>query len=263
MKNNLLKNIVKLYYRDNSIHYILLGPMRGMKFRVNKVTQLMPLYSGNEPWHQRRFKELLKKDSVVIDVGANWGLHTLYTSKIVGKIGKVIAIEPFPPAFKELKWHIAKNACQNIIALNFAIGENDGEIKMLSKNGSGEGIVADCANEMNALVNEYLVKQQKLDTVVRALELDRVDLIKVDVEGAEHHVLKGAEQVVDKFHPVFIIDLHTPKNDLFTGKWFTAKGYRLERVNKNLPPILRTDKGWPNKEGVWGSVLAIPQNLAS
>jgi FkbM family methyltransferase len=263
MKDNLLKKIVKLYYRDNSIHYILLGPMTGIKFRINKVTQLTPLYSGNEPWHQRRFKELLKKNSVVIDVGANWGLHTLYTSKLVGKIGKVIAIEPFPLAFKELKWHIAKNACQNVIALNLAIGETDEEIKLLSKNGSGEGILADCAKEINGLVNEHLVKQQKLDTVVRELKLDRVDLIKVDVEGAEHNVLKGAEQVVDKFHPVFIIDPHNPNNDLFIGKWFTAKGYRLERVNKNLPPILKTDKGWPDKEGIWGSVLAIPQNLVS
>jgi len=262
MKDNLLKKLFRLYYRDNTTHCIILGPMTGMRFRVNNITMLMPLYSGNEPLHHKRFKEILKNDSIVIDIGANWGLHTLYTSKLVGKIGKVIAIEPFSPAFRELKWHIAENACQNVVALNIAIGEFDGEIKMLTKDESAEGVVADCANKADTFLNEFLVKQQRLDTVVRELALDRVDLIKVDVEGAENNVLKGAEQVVDKFRPIFIIDLHFPNNDLFVGKWFTEKGYRLERVNKNLPRILKTDKGRADKNGVWGSVLAIPRDRA-
>jgi FkbM family methyltransferase len=259
MKKNLLKKIARLYYHDNSTHYIIMGSMAGMQFRVNNVTGLAPLYSGNEPWHQRRFRGLLKKGSVVIDVGANWGLHTLYTSKLVGKTGKIIAIEPFPSAFKELKWHITKNACQNVIALNLAVGEYDGEIRFLSKDGSGQGVVADCVKGAIASVIEHSVKQKKLNTIVQELAVDRVDLIKIDVEGAEHHVLEGAEQVVNRFHPIFIIDSHTYDNALFIAKWFTEKGYRLERVNKNLPPILKTDTAWPDRNGVWGSVLAIPK----
>ena len=124
-----------------------MGPMVGMQFRVNNVTKLMPLYSGSEPWHQKRFKEFLRNNSVIIDIGANWGLHTLYTSKLVGKSGKVIAIEPYLPAFEELKWHIAKNNCQNIIVLNSAVGGYDGEAKILSKSDLSQGVIADCINK--------------------------------------------------------------------------------------------------------------------
>lgn len=258
MINNLLKKILKLYYRQNSEHYILTGPMRGMMFRVNNVTQLMPLYSGNERPHQMRFKELLTEGDVIIDIGANWGLHTLYTSTLVGKTGKVVSVEPFLPAFVELEWHIAKNNCKNVVALNFAVGEFDGEIKIFSKDNSSQGVVFDCVNKKETMEGESFVEQKKLDTIVQELKLKKIDLIKVDVEGAEHHVLEGGKQAVDKFRPCFIIDLHNPENDIFTGKWFTERGYKLERVDKSLSPILKTDKGWPDKEGVWGSLLAIP-----
>lgn len=258
MRDNLLKKIIKLYYRPDSKHYILVGPMKGMVFRVNNVTQLTPLYSGDERWHQKRFKELMCEGKTVIDVGANWGLHTLYSSRLVGKKGKVIAIEPLPVAFNELKWHVKENSCENVVLLNIALGESNGEIKILSEKDTGQGIVSDFVNDNSCVMNENIVIQKKLDTIVQELELNKIDLIKVDVEGAEKNVVMGGEETVGQFRPYFIIDPHDPKNDVFLGKWFTERGYKLERVNKTLPAITRTDKGWPDREGVWSALLAIP-----
>lgn len=90
--------------------------------------------------------------------------------------------------------------------------------------------------------------------------MQRLDLIKIDVEGTEGKVLRGAEQVTARFRPVFVIDLHSPEQDLFVGRWLTERDYRLERLSG--PPIRRTDLGWPHREGVWGSILAQPAKTA-
>jgi hypothetical protein len=100
------------------------------------------------------------------------------------------------------------------------------------------------------------VTTQTLDQVVETLALERVRLVKIDVEGAEGRALAGAEAVVARFHPHFVIDLHTPEQDVVVARWLTARGYRLERLDG--PPILRTDVGWPDPAGVWGCIAALP-----
>ncbi len=70
---------------------IRFGAIRGMRFRVNLITGLSPWYSGAERPQQRAFKALLGPGDVVIDIGANWGLHTLYLSRLVGPTGRVLA----------------------------------------------------------------------------------------------------------------------------------------------------------------------------
>jgi hypothetical protein len=69
-------------------------------------------------------------------------------------------------------------------------------------------------------------------------------------------VLRGAERVAAQSRPIFVIDLHTPEQDTAVARWLTDRGYRLERLSG--PPILRSDKGWPEPTGVWGSILAMP-----
>ncbi|MCM8757465.1 MAG: FkbM family methyltransferase [Candidatus Omnitrophica bacterium] len=232
-----------------------------MQFRVSIFTQLMAIYSDVERWHQKRFREILKEGDVVIDVGANWGVHTLYFSRIVGNQGKVIAIEPYNLAFEELKWHLQKNYCKNVITLNIAVGDTDGEGIILSKPHHPHGILFEYIKENLSSYKGNKILIKTLDSLIRELKLEKVSLIKIDTEGAEAKILKGAEQTVRNFRPYFIVDLHTPEEDLSVGKWFSERGYHLQRINENLPPILNIEKGWPEKNGVWGSILAIPKKI--
>src|SRR5207247_10055967 len=101
--------IRSVFFRPSSVRRIRFGPMRGMLYRVGPVTGLSPWYSGAEREHQRTFESVLRPGSVAVVIGANWCLHTLYISKLVGTEGEVLAIEPFPPALAELKWHIETN----------------------------------------------------------------------------------------------------------------------------------------------------------
>jgi len=88
------------------------------------------------------------------------------------------------------------------------------------------------------------------------VEIKRLRLIKIDVEGAGGKVLSGAQKTIKDFKPYFVIDLHTPEQDIFVGQLLTSAGYKLSRLAR--PPILHTDRGWPDPTGVWGSILASP-----
>jgi len=117
--------IRRLFFRPGTVRTIRLGPMRGMVFRVSPITGLSPWYSGAEREHQRTFKALVHPGDVVVDIGANWGLHTLYLSHLVGRDGLVVAMKPFLPVFAELEWHIRANARGNVRTLPVAISDAD------------------------------------------------------------------------------------------------------------------------------------------
>lgn len=256
MKESWLKSVIRsAFFYPGAVRRIQVGPLRGMVFRVSPVTGLSPWYSGPERAHQRAFQRILRLGMVAVDVGANWGLHTLLLSRLVGPLGRVIALEPYPPAFAELEWHIGANRCENVIPILAAASDRDGRSPFLPGESASTGKLA----QERELVGESLwVETIRLDSLVSRLALKRLDLIKIDVEGLEGQVLCGAEQVTSQFRPSFVIDLHTPEQDVIVGRWFSERGYRLERLHG--PPIQRTDLGWPHREGVWGTILARPVN---
>lgn len=255
---NILKKLLKkLFFHPNSTQRILFGPMRGMFFRINAVTNLASVYSGSERRHQVFFRKYLKRGSVVIDVGASWGVHTLYTSKLVGQEGKIIAIEPCPRAFKELKWHLERNHCLNVISLDYAASDEGNTITLFSDAVSDKFFIKSDTALSN--FNKEVIPAKKLDTIAGELSLQRVDLIKIDVEGAEDKVLRGAESVISEFRPYLLIELHDPENDVSVAAWLIERQYVLKRLDPPAPPILRTDIGWPNRDGVWGKIVAFPR----
>lgn len=257
MKDNLLKKLAKtICFRPEAVRRIRLGPLRGMDFRVSAVTGLSAWYSGTERGHQRIFKALVRPGDVVIDVGGNWGLHTLYLSRLAGRDGSVIVMEPFPPAFTELEWHIRANACQNVKALQVAIGDVDSDALFCPGSSASTGSLSAVCSAPSISRDAISVTVRTLDSVIEELGIETLKLVKVDVEGAEGSVLLGSQRIIERYRPYFVIDLHTPEQDLFVAKWLTDRGYRLERLSG--PPILRTDRGWPDPAGVWGSIVASP-----
>jgi hypothetical protein len=97
-----------------------------MVYRVGPITGLSPWYSGAERDHQHAFRRFVAPGNLVVDVGANWGAHTLYLSQLVGSEGKVIAVECFPPVFAELEWHLVANRCKNVTPIRVALSDRDG-----------------------------------------------------------------------------------------------------------------------------------------
>lgn len=135
---------------------------------------------------------------VCFDVGANIGHHTIIMSQCVGENGVVFAFEPIPHIRKQMEESLALNNIKNVTIIPEALSNKDGEMNL-------------CINQDNiggsSLVNtgegtKIIVKVRTLDSY----NYDRVDFIKIDVEGFEYNVLLGAEETIKKSHPTILFE---------------------------------------------------------
>lgn len=258
MKDNLVRKLLKTFwFREGSKHRILFGPMKGLCFRTNQLIGISPVYSGPERDHQNLFAQLVKPGDCVIDVGANWGNHTLYFARLTGENGMVHAFEPIPEVMAELRWHLNANHFANVktheIALSNETGEANFIVGPLSETSHLENIRPEQNDQKE---NAIRVVVQTLDSLADDLSLETVKLIKIDVEGAESKTLEGAEQTIRRLKPHLVIDLHTPEQDLKVAAMLDEWGYQLSRVGGG--DITRLDRSWPDPDGVWGSIHARP-----
>jgi FkbM family methyltransferase len=144
----------------------------------------------HEPWVKELLTSHFRPDDVFVDVGANVGAYSVRAAS--GGM-KVYAFEPNPETVKVLKRNAEINHV-SIDLLEYALGSADGNAKM-SPNGALSRISADGAIE---------VPLRTLDS----FDLPRVDLLKVDVEGYELEVLKGARKTLARCHPTVFVEMH-------------------------------------------------------
>lgn len=145
----------------------------------------------------------LNKGDCFVDVGANIGLMSVYASKLVGKEGKVLSFEAMPSTSELFLENIEINKLENIVVNNFALGSYEGKTKIYDNwqvNRGGASLVVKTAES-----NSFEIDIYRLDTVFQKELIPRV--IKIDVEGFELEVLKGAVETITKFHPILIIEL--------------------------------------------------------
>lgn len=141
-------------------------------------------------------REQIKEGDIVVDVGANIGYYTLIFAQLVGKSGKVIAFEPEPKNFEILKKNIAINNYDNVIVEQKIVSEKCGSMKLYV---SDSDIVGHRIQQMGDLEHFVEVESVTLDDYMKKLNLDeKVNFIKIDVEGAEPNVLEGSKEILEK-----------------------------------------------------------------
>jgi FkbM family methyltransferase len=156
---------------------------------------------------------LPRQGDIVVDIGAHMGKYTIISSKRVGSNGKVVAIEAHPGNFEMLNRNIKLNQLTNVIPLNYAVYSKETKVKLyLPEEESGYTIyntimsnragTEDKFVEVNANTVDYLLK-------LNQIREEQVNWIKVDVEGAEFEVLKGATNVLSKSRDIaLLIEIH-------------------------------------------------------
>jgi len=151
------------------------------------------------------FQLLLTNGSTLIDAGANIGLYSIIGSRLVGPTGKVFSFEPSKSTFNLLLNNIKLNKVKNIIPINNGLGDNIDESIILSHNieGEAENFILKSQNEMSKLGNELIVLDT-LDNFQLKNNIKKVDFLKIDVEGYESYIFKGAENLL-KNNPEIII----------------------------------------------------------
>src|SRR5215218_5749286 len=158
-----------------------------------------------------------KEGDVVVDIGANIGRYTIISSKRVGANGKVVAIEAHPGNFEMLKSNIKLNQLTNVTPLNYAAYSKETKIKLyVPDEESGYTIYHSIMS--NYVFTKYKDKTEDkfvevsantLDYLLQLNEITDVNWVKIDVEGAEFEVLKGASNVLSKSKDIaLLIEVH-------------------------------------------------------
>jgi FkbM family methyltransferase len=153
-------------------------------------------------------KEYLQpsKGDVVVDAGAHYGFYTLHASRLVGAEGMILSFEPHPKNYERFLTNLSSNGIMNVMPFNKALGQCDRPIRLYVSSHSERHSTSFRLNPSTHYSGNYIyVESARLDTVVDELGIKRVDLIKIDVEGAELSILKGAEKTIYQFKPSLTI----------------------------------------------------------
>jgi FkbM family methyltransferase len=162
-------------------------------------------------------KKNLKNGDVFLDVGANIGAYALIASKIVGETGKVLCFEPVTSTFNHLKENVELNGLSNIQIEQKALMESPQNIEIhigdISNTGTSS-IVNKVENESKSEMIEAIVFDDQFK------DLDRIDFIKMDIEGAEYSALKGMKNSIQKHLPKILIEI---SDDILKNATYTSK----------------------------------------
>ncbi len=178
-------------------------------FTKDTVLHDTALWGAFEDEERRVLRDRTPRGGVFIDVGANFGYFALMASKWVGPEGRVFAFEPVSKTAKQLIRNISLNKAQNIEVLQAACTAEEAEMTMCIGDDSGKAYLkSDGPGER--------VRTIRLDGFVDQKELDRVDLLKVDAEGADFEVIKGAKETLERFRPMVWLETYYLRRFGFT-----------------------------------------------
>jgi FkbM family methyltransferase len=153
------------------------------------------LNGTTEPLTTSLYKKILKPGDVYVDIGSHVGFHTLVARRLVGDNGLVIAVEPQPYNCHKILRNWIANDWHNIDLRVAAAGNRDQIISLNAQKASDSArlsVDADSDNSPNNLSQHFCVPMIRIDSLLGELGLDKIKLLKIDVEGFELEVLEGA-----------------------------------------------------------------------
>lgn len=188
----------------------------------------------------RLIKRHLPNDGIFIDIGANIGSFTLVAARIASQ-GKVHAFEPSDHHFKRLSRNVALNDFNNVVLNKKGLNDEVGFATLFLPNLSGEinnsgaASLYSSTNASDIQVTEN-VELIPLDDYIHEHGVDRIDLIKIDIEGAEFNALRGSLATLQRFRPIVLMELDRDNleraackpNDILDF-WHTLN-YRISRI---------------------------------
>jgi FkbM family methyltransferase len=159
-----------------------------------------------DPRGIRYIKNQLYEGEVFVDIGANVGAYSLIASKLVGRTGKVIAFEPASKSFLRLTKNISMNGLTNIISERKAVLNRNAQIELYISNRQNMGMSSIFHHDSESGVTER-VEAISLDEYAEKKNIQRISVVKIDIEGSEMLALRGMVKIIEKFRPRILIEL--------------------------------------------------------
>ena len=179
-----------------------------MYLNLSSGQEVLRLLEGYEYSATNIFKKLLEDSKIIIDIGAREGLYSLIAAQKLKDIKnvKIVAIDPDPIAIDILKQTVKINKFNNIIVSDYAVGNSSGFIEMYP---TSPDINSPSLTLYKKAVNfqgfSIRVKKESFDNLMKLYNLSDIDIVKIDVEGAEKEVLECMKEKICKH---LILEFH-------------------------------------------------------
>lgn len=193
----------------------------GLKYKGNLSCYLdwvVYFYGAYEKYELLLLRDLVKDKAtpVFIDIGANVGQHSLFMSQYCDRIH---AFEPYEPVRRQLELKIQHNGISNIVVHNVGLGHKDCQLDYFAPKGHNTGtgsFVPSHATDNNEFIGTLEVVTA--DGYISKLGLDKLDLIKIDVEGFEKNALMGMRDTLREYRPIVFMEFSTETKRSFQGQ---------------------------------------------
>ena len=188
------------------------------------------------------FSLLIKPNAHVVEVGGHIGFISTFFMKLIGNGGSVTVFEPSVNNLSYIKRNIqaAKAMCANATLIEKAVGDQVGDVTFFVEGLTGQN--NSIIKNFKGLEYNAQIAFSKAETVSRTVPITTLDIIlkdrpvnfiKIDVEGFEKYVLRGAQKTIDRYKPIFMVEVQADEVDIFNfftdNNWllFSDKGIRL------------------------------------
>jgi FkbM family methyltransferase len=202
---------------------------KGLPKTVNGVQLKLPAkyiryFPGNYEEDNFLFmKSCCGKGATILDIGAHIGLFSAVAAKVTGEQGRVYAFEPAPATLPVLEQTIRINGLgSRICAVNQAMGSQTGSITFYVSDDEADNSNSLVAYKEDRKLNGVQVQMNTIDHFAADMRLDKIDFIKIDVEGAEYDTLRGGKEIFKNHRPCCILAIHPEPIE--------KKGDRLEDI---------------------------------
>lgn len=157
-----------------------------------------------EPRMAHLFSKLIRPTDICLDVGANIGCTAILFSQLAKQ---VVAFEPTPKTFALLQRNVGNSGLKNITCQNYALGHEDKTATIVFSNENRSGAFVGDSVDGEGDKADILVK--RLDSIASSLQLQRIDFLKLDVEGYEGKVIEGGWNTIVKYRPIIQLELNS------------------------------------------------------
>jgi len=207
VRHRILRWVIRrilMIHREGSVTEVCVGQARGLRWRRSKRSVVAEYWLGTfEPLVQETIAEGLSCGDTFFDIGSHSGFHTIVGARAVGAAGLVVAIEPDPDNAAEVECQAALNGFDHITVVRKAVSAD--------------------LSEPSLLVNGDAVTPTTIDQL--AHEFGPPALIKIDVEGLELEVLRGATTTLREHRPTVVVEAHSSELAGATNTRLAALGY--------------------------------------
>ena len=231
--NHTFSSLSKPFYKERSLFGCRI------KLNLSRSTAQQLLFLEGERFIDERFLlfRYLHKGMNVVDIGANIGYYLLLFENAVGSQGHVVCVEPSEENLLELESNIHLNGFANVVLHKVAVGKEEGTVGLHS--GINSGVV-------EAGGGKYQVPVRRLDSLVS----EKVDFLKIDVEGYEGQVLEGAINIIQRDKPTIFLELHPHIVPQFG---FSTRGI-IEQLQLQYQSVTLYEKEQPQHQSLLGKI---------